>query len=475
MMIQLKKAYELFAKDRQKLENALDMIGTRKGTQREDVAAPGNSDVAKIMKMIHSAFDGKHGGFGGPEKFPNADAIDFVLSGYSRTRDPCLGTIIARTLNRMAEGEIYDAVEGGFFRYATRPDWSSPHYEKMLGLNAGLIRNYAEASLVSTNEIFGRVVRESIGYLKKSLRDPETGAFFGSQDADEEYYKRRNRKGLLAPSIDRTVYADSNAGTISALVAAYNATGDREYLGMARKTEEFMEKNLLTREKGVYHYFRDGGKYLPGLLSDNALFGLALIDLYNTTGDGKYMKLAGNIASLVASRFYDRENGQFKSSLGDTIIRPSVSGVLLDYNMAQANYHAILFLGRFRGFTGDEKLKEMLFTTAARFRGVYERFGPVAPLYGEALRWIIGEPVEVTIIADGARLDAFLSEVNGVYIPGKVVRVFSPREDRNKIKEHGYPVKEAVYLCAGKKCSRPFENPRTMAGGMYAFLDTLRK
>jgi uncharacterized protein YyaL (SSP411 family) len=179
----------------------------------------------------------------------------------------------------MAAGGIYDRIEGGFFRYAVKPDWSEPHYEKMLEVNAGLIRNYAEAYQVFGSADHLRILKECIRYVQKNLADPATGAFHGSQDADESYYRKQDRKGLASPFVDRTSYADSSSLMISALVSAAGAAGEREYLAQAEQAAGFLLRNLYTEKGGVSHYFRDGKAGLPGLLSDNALFGLAMLDL----------------------------------------------------------------------------------------------------------------------------------------------------------------------------------------------------
>ena len=62
-------------------------------------------------------------------------------------------TIVERTLDAMADGGLWDARGGGFYRYATSRDWQLPHTEKLLETNAELLRVYAEAALV-----FGRQV-----------------------------------------------------------------------------------------------------------------------------------------------------------------------------------------------------------------------------------------------------------------------------------------------------------------------------
>lgn len=48
--------------------------------------------------------------------------------------------VARRALDGMLKLE--DPVEGGFFRYATRADWTVPHYEKMLAGNAELLAAY---------------------------------------------------------------------------------------------------------------------------------------------------------------------------------------------------------------------------------------------------------------------------------------------------------------------------------------------
>jgi uncharacterized protein YyaL (SSP411 family) len=144
--------------------------------------------------------------------------------------------MVTLTLDNMAGGEIYDSVEGGFFRYSTKPDWSVPHYEKMLIDNAGIVRNYADAYMLLNETSYKKIIKGSIDYVKKNLMNTKTGQFYGSQDADEEYYKKKNRKGLTPPYIDKTTYTDSSARMISALVSAYLATGTKDYIVSANRS-----------------------------------------------------------------------------------------------------------------------------------------------------------------------------------------------------------------------------------------------
>src|SRR5207244_32237 len=72
---------------------------------------------------------------------------------------------------------------GGFARYSTDSLWHVPHFEKMLYDNAQLIVNYLEAYLLTRDETFSRVARESLEYLLRDMASPE-GAFYSAEDAD---------------------------------------------------------------------------------------------------------------------------------------------------------------------------------------------------------------------------------------------------------------------------------------------------
>src|SRR5437879_13351672 len=110
------------------------------------------------------------------------------------------------TLEKLVGGGAYDHVEGGFFRYATRQDWSVPPFEKRLEDHAGLVYGLVLAGMPEALEM-------TTGYLDRVLRDPKTGLYAGSQDADEHYYSMdaEARARSTATFVDRRVYQAWNA------------------------------------------------------------------------------------------------------------------------------------------------------------------------------------------------------------------------------------------------------------------------
>jgi uncharacterized protein YyaL (SSP411 family) len=339
----------------------------------------------------------------------------------------------------------------------------------MLEVNAGMIKNYAEASLVFGSSDYKQIVRKCLHYVRANLYDAASGAFFGSQDADEVYYQSAHRKGMAAPAVDRTVYADSSALMISALLSAYNAVGERQYLDMARKGADHLLAALYAKDGGVYHFSRGGVRQLDGLLSDNVLAGSALLDLYSAAGEKRYLNAAKDIDRFVVSKFYDANAKRFRQSLAPPIAAPIGHGILSKVNDDLANYRSIRFIARMVYVEGFEDQKKIRDEALAALSGTYQDFTPNTAAYGNALLWTAGDPVEITVIAKGKAAYAYLAAIRGVYVPKKIVRVLSIANDAGLIKKLGYPKREAVYFCAGKRCSKPVTDAGKLKDALKRF------
>lgn len=102
------------------------------------------------------------------------------------------------TLEKMAEGGIYDQVGGGFYRYSTDTRWQIPHFEKMLYDNGPLLHLYADAWIASGNPLFARIVEETATWVMREMQpEYETGerrteaGYYSTLDADSENVEGR--------------------------------------------------------------------------------------------------------------------------------------------------------------------------------------------------------------------------------------------------------------------------------------------
>ncbi|MBI1969220.1 thioredoxin domain-containing protein, partial [Candidatus Woesearchaeota archaeon] len=217
--------------------------------------------IKNIADMLKIHFDDAYGGFGMQPKFPAPEAIVFCLERYQETRDELLLTIATKTLDGM-QG-IFDEEEGGFFRYSVTRDWNEPHYEKMLDVNAGLIQAYTMGFEVTGKEQYKKIAEKTIQYVLANLSND---AFYGSQDADEEYYELHleQRKKGKKPFIDKTIYTNTCSMMIVAFLKAAGMLKKEAYKQKAIQAMEFLLKHCYQEGKGMYHYF-DQQPFLLGL------------------------------------------------------------------------------------------------------------------------------------------------------------------------------------------------------------------
>ncbi len=142
------------------------------------------SITKEIMQAFEENFDDMHYGFSYQPKFPESSKIALLLDleslGVEDAKEMAL-----LTLKAMALHGIYDQVEGGFFRYSVDAAWEIPHFEKMLYSNAELIPLYVKAYELSQDELYKKVVEESIQMIEN--RFEKDSVYFSASDADSHH------------------------------------------------------------------------------------------------------------------------------------------------------------------------------------------------------------------------------------------------------------------------------------------------
>lgn len=301
------------------------------------------ADLDAIFTNWKNDIDYVNGGHKRAPKFPLPIGYQFLLRYNYHTQDTEALKAVTLTLNKMADGGIYDQIGGGFARYSTDEYWKVPHFEKMLYDNAQLVSLYADAYLQSKNPKFKRVVIETLDFIKRELTSAE-GGFYSSLDADSE-----GEEGLFyvwtKDEIQKTF--DSQADLI---IDYYNVSekgnwekgrnilftsGNENDIASHYQISEsdFNNQIRIAKQKLLK---RRSARIRPGLddkilTSWNALMLKAYVDAYRVTGTKEYLDIAIKNGAFINTKikFNDhRLNRNYKNG------KASINGFLDDYAFA---------------------------------------------------------------------------------------------------------------------------------------------
>jgi len=341
------------------------------------------ADVNTVLDAVRAAYDPVHGGFGSGQKFPHIPAIELLLAEYEKTGAEIDIEIAMRTLDAMMGGEVFDSVEGGMFRYATRPDWTEPHYEKMLADNAGILRVLIAAHRITRRAEFRGAAEGVLGYLRSCLRDPVTGAFFGSQDADEDYYRAdaTTRAAKKRPYVDTALYADTNAMVASALVDAWKVLKDEDALDEARRALGFFYALGRDADLTVPHYFEDGVAHASGYLADQAQLILANLACADALKSDELVAQAGEIADAMITGLASPSGALYDI----TDRRATERGLTRFISPFDTNSTAALALVRLARATGDASYRIRATSILNALSSQFRDYGVMAADYALAV------------------------------------------------------------------------------------------
>ena len=444
------------------IAQAVKLVREKRAAEAEMKPRQLDLSVAEgLMQIVSEAYDPEHGGFGTEPKFPYAGVLSFLLARLAGETDGNEGEMVRVTLEAMSGGGMYDAVGGGFFRYSTTQDWSVPHFEKMLEDNAALLAIYSDAFILSGDEGYGRVAGDIHRYMSDVLRDPDTGVFAGSQDADEDYYglDADARRAATAPFVDRTVYSGWNALAASALLRMYHALGEERYRDEAVQALRYLWETMWDGDDGLARY-NDGENHLRGLLPDTARMAAACLDAYEAGCGDQWLKRSTKVARWMLARLEDAGSGGFF----DCVAAPAPVGYPSERNkLPVENSSAAALLIRLAQNTGQKEFEESARRALNLLSGSFEQYGMFGAEFVLATMRLLDPPVRVTIVGPPpeAATRAMIRAAHCARIPFRSIEVLDPAEHGEDLEAvgYGYEGQTKAYICVGASCQPPVDDP----------------
>ncbi|MHB8894326.1 MAG: thioredoxin domain-containing protein [Candidatus Geothermincolia bacterium] len=411
----------------------------------------------EVEAWILASWDKGYGGIGSEPKFPPIGAIEFALSRYIETGNHAFKAFAVSTLDGMRNGELFDKVEGGFFRYATARDWSSPHYEKMLADNADLIWLYLSASEVLGRQDFAETARLAIEYVLLNLLDEEQRGFFGSQDADEHYYHRdRGGRALMEkPRVDRTIYTDTTSQMISALVLASAVLNDAGLLAIAERAADFLWREGYRHTIGACHFFDapEGKPHLWGQPADQVWLLKAQLELFQATGEVRFLERATELATSLIEHHMSEQGWLVEAVVNDEELPAALTDAPVDFPdvvLNGAGARVLLALGELVPEHGYREAAERILSSLGE---KYKQYTYFSAGYALAVELLLDGFIEIRISneADREARKEIVRAATVSFSPRKLVRPetiedFMPAEADGEL-----PIPAAV-VCSPASC-----------------------
>jgi len=523
----LRELDRIWREERGRAAGSADQIAE---SVRQSLAADAPSGLPGLQ-ALHGAtsyyaevFDAREGGVRRAPKFPSSFNVRFLLRYWKRTGDEQALQMARFTLEKMALGGIYDQVGGGFHRYSTDARWLVPHFEKMLYDNALLAVAYTEGWQATGSAFFQRIAAEVLDYVAREMTDP-SGAFWSATDADSEgeegtffVWTVDQLREVLGPEEGARaaqLFGTSESGNFegsNVLSLASVPEGDdlaflaairpRLYAARAKRPPPLTDTKVLTSWNGlmISAFARAGlafarGDYLeraasaanavlrahfaegtlrrtgrhPGLLEDHAFLAAALVDLYEATGEARWLATARTLHEALAQRFAHPGGGFFRTPADHEVLlareKPGYDGA-----EPTGNSVAALTLLRLEALTGETAFREQADKLLSSFGAL---LGGAPAALGEmllALDFSLSDAREVVLVRPRGGSDRpMLDLVRTRFSPSQVlVRHEDGSQPATPLARDRPPLQEmpTAYVCVKGACQLPVTDPKALAASL---------
>jgi uncharacterized protein YyaL (SSP411 family) len=478
-------------------------------SQQENIATLNNS-----IKVILNSHDNDQGGWGKQPKFPHPLVISLLQNDHLQDQKAIQNTL-SITLDAMVQGGFYDILRGGFHRYSTDDKWLIPHFEKMLYDNAQLAQIYLFAGQRLHNEKYKSIALSTLNFMANELLSPNEG-FWSSLDADSEgeegkFYVwtkseletaltpaefaqlkqdfyieghgnfdsrlilrlrpqvmslpelsnlKKAQDTRVRPKTDEKLLVDWNALAISTFAKASLRLRNDTYQSIAKRVTSFILDNLVKDER-LYHSYRSGKLGKKGFLSDYANLINALIDLFLTNYEMKWLDAAFNLCDTMVDLFWD--SGQFYDTGKDEtplIVRPQT----IDDSVIPSGWAAaLLAIQKLNQFRLEEKFSEIIQTSIDRVRPQIQKHPLAYPIWLKVIANQIYAPTSIIMIKSESEPEnaslmerAILDHLQPDDLFLSVFPTDSLFEElfilRGKLQIDN---RTTIYLCSRQTCSQP--------------------
>ena len=340
--------------------------------------------------------------------------------------------------------------------------WRQTEIERLLGKNAAEFCNYFGVQEYGNvaNDPQGEFVGRNILFRPiDAIGEPEPESISSSKRILFEARSKRPR-----PHLDDKILTSWNALMISAFCAGARVLGEQQYLDAAERAMASILSRMYDGHSGeLLRRYCDGEAAVPAFLDDYAFLAQAAIDLFETTFKPKYLALAADLARRGLTRFEDREQGGFFSTVQgeqDLLLRMKD-----DYDGAEPSGNSVAtdVLLRLAHITGDDSFNRSAQRSLQAFTPKLQAQPAIAPQMLVAVNRWLSEPAQVVVRCESLDDDVrqLIRTEQSVFNPQTTVLAISDEAARELASLAGFlgglerRGRMTVYRCRNFTCDLP--------------------
>ncbi len=267
------------------------------------------------------------------------------------------------------------------------------------------------------------------------------------------------------PHKDDKILTDWNGLMISALSKAARIFDDSEHAKLAEKALNFIFNKMRRSDGRLLHRFRDGQAAILGNLNDYSFMIWGCLEMYETSFDARYIKIALELNQDLLVHFWDEKYGGFYFTPNDGEELLFRQKEIYDGAIPSGNSVSMLNLLRLNRITGNPEFEEKALQIGRAFSSQVKRIPSAHAQLMVALDFAIGPSFEIVISGDSRAEDTkeMIRILRNEFMPNKIV-ILNPTEQEfpeifqyvDYIKnQKSIGGKTTAYVCSNFACKTP--------------------
>ncbi len=259
---------------------------------------------------------------------------------------------------------------------------------------------------------------------------------------------KRNR-----PRLDDKILTSWNGLMLKGLTDAYRYLENPAYLELALKNADFILKNLIKEDGGLFHNHKNGKSTINGYLEDYASVIEGFIGLYEVTYDETWLQHALNLTHYCHVHFLDEKSGMFffTSKKDDYVIRRTIE--ITDNVVPASNSTMAKNLFKLSRFFSEADYES---TALQLLKNVQENFKKNAQNHANwmQLALFFDNPFyEVAIVGDDYKKKA--GEIRSQYLPNSILAATEKGSGLSLYQDRYVEGRTLMYVCQLGTCQLP--------------------